>query len=86
MGFTGVVENAAAVRAEALAPFAFLGVEVHPGRNAASAPDSRIGACGSPVRVLIVRARGDWAIARSAARCVPSRAWRAFSPGMSQAV
>jgi acetate kinase len=82
----GVGQNAAAVRAEALAPFGFLGVEVHPGRNAASAPDSHISACGSPVRVLIVRAREDWAIARSAARSVPSRAWRAFSPGMSQAV
>jgi acetate kinase len=76
----GVGENSPAVREAALAPFAFLGVQLDAQRNAEPQPDADIAANGSPVRVLVVRAREEWAIARAAAGVVN----RSFSaPGCS---
>ena len=63
----GVGENSAAVREAALAPFGFLGVGLDPERNAQAQPDADVAASGSAVRVLVVRAREEWAIARAAA-------------------
>jgi acetate kinase len=63
----GVGENSAAVREAALAPFEFLGVRLDPQRNARPQPDADVAADGSAVRVLVVRAREEWAIARAAA-------------------
>jgi acetate kinase len=66
----GVGENSAEVREAALAPFEFLGARLDPDRNAQLEPDADVAAAGSAVRVLVVRAREDWAIARAAAGVV----------------
>jgi acetate kinase len=63
----GVGENSAAVREAALAPFEFLGVRLDPERNATAEPDADVTAAGGAVRVLVIRAREEWAIARAAA-------------------
>ena len=60
----GIGENSSEVRAAACANFPFLGLSVDPAKNAASRVDSDISAPGSKVRVLIVRAQEDWAIAK----------------------
>jgi acetate kinase len=65
---SGVGENSAAVREAALAPFEFLGVRLDAERNAQAEPDADVAAPGAPVRVLVIRAREEWAIARAAAR------------------
>jgi acetate kinase len=61
----GVGENCAAVREAALAPFEFLGVQLDSERNARAQPDGDVAAPGSAVRVLVIRAREEWAIARA---------------------
>jgi acetate kinase len=63
----GVGENSPDVRETALAPFEFLGVRLDRERNARAQPDADIAAPDSAVRVLVVRAREEWAIARAAA-------------------
>jgi acetate kinase len=63
----GVGERSAEVRAAALEPFMFLGVDLDRRRNAASPLDADVAAKESKVRVLVVAAREDWAIARTAA-------------------
>ena len=60
----GIGENSPEVRAAACANFGFLGVELDPAKNAQSPADQEISRPGSLVRVLIVRAQEDWAIAR----------------------
>ena len=59
----GVGENSAAVRAAACEAFEFLGVKLDLEQNAQSPPDQDIATPDSPVRVLIVQAQEDWAIA-----------------------
>jgi acetate kinase len=66
----GVGEHSAEIREAALAPFAFLGLELDPARNAQPDADADVAAEGSAVRVLVVRAREEWAIARAAAGVV----------------
>jgi acetate kinase len=66
----GVGENSAEVREAALAPFEFLGVRLDPDRNARLDPDADVATADSAVRVLVVRAREEWAIARAAADVV----------------
>jgi acetate kinase len=63
----GIGEHAAEIRGAALEPFTFLGLELDGGRNAHAEPDCDVAAAGSPVRALVIRAREEWAIARSAA-------------------
>ena len=63
----GAGENSATVRAAALAPFGFLGVRLDPERNADPERDADIAAPESAVRVLVIRASEEWAIARGAA-------------------
>lgn len=60
----GIGENSAEVRAAACANFAFLGVKLDLARNAQPPLDREISRPDSTVRVLIVRAQEDWAIAR----------------------
>jgi acetate kinase len=68
IAFTGGVgEHSAAVRREALEPFGFLGVDLDGAANAASPVDVDIATCRSRVRVLVIAAREEWAVARSAA-------------------
>ena len=63
----GVGEHSAEVRDAALAPFAFLGLELDPGRGDRAGADADVATDRSAVRVLVVRAREEWAIARAAA-------------------
>jgi acetate kinase len=66
----GVGEHSAEVRAAALAPFAFLGLELDPARSGDGEQDRDIASERSAVRVLVVRAREEWAIARAAVAVV----------------
>jgi acetate kinase len=51
----------------------YLGLKLDSGKNARSAPDSEISLSDSVVRVLIVRAQEDWAIARDCWRLASAR-------------
>jgi acetate kinase len=63
--FTDAIgEDEPAVRMRACEPFKFIGVDVDPEKNAASLLDSDISLPKAPVRVLIVKSREDWQIAR----------------------
>ena len=62
----GVGEHAAEIRAAALEPFAFLGLELDRTRNAFAGPDDDVAAPGSAVRALVIGAQEEWAIARAA--------------------
>ena len=61
----GVGEHSAFIRREVCAAFAFLGVELGAGKNEASPVDVDIAAADAPVRVLVVHAQENWAIAQS---------------------
>lgn len=60
----GIGENSPEVRAAACANLSFLDLSLDIARNAQATPDSEISSPGSAVRVLIIRAEEDWAIAR----------------------
>jgi len=63
--FTDAIgEDEPLVRARACEPFKFIGAEVDPEKNATSPLDSDISLSKAPVRVLIVKSREDWQIAR----------------------
>lgn len=59
----GIGENSPEVRAETCANFDFLGVRLDTGKNATPALDADISGDGAGVRVLVIRAQEDWAIA-----------------------
>jgi acetate kinase len=61
----GIGENSSEVRAAACVNFGFLGVKLDPAKNAQSPPDQDISLPDSAVRILIVRAQEDWAIAQA---------------------
>ncbi len=60
----GVGENSAAVRAGACAAIEFLGLKLDGEKNAQSPKDADIALADSTVRVFIVQAQEDWAIAQ----------------------
>src|SRR6266480_4016784 len=60
----GVGENSAEVREAACKQLAFLGLKLDDAANAQHPPDRDIAAPDSAVRVLIIRAQEEWAIAR----------------------
>jgi acetate kinase len=60
----GIGENSPEVRRAACAKLKFLGIELDDDTNSKVKPDSDISTPGSPVRVLVIRAQEDWAIAR----------------------
>jgi acetate kinase len=60
----GVGENSPEVRASACAKLGFIGVELDEERNRQSPADQEISLPSSRVRVLIIRAQEDWAIAQ----------------------
>ena len=63
--FTDAIgEDEPLVRSRACEPFKFIGLEVDPEKNATSPLDSDISLPKGPVRVLIVKSREDWQIAR----------------------
>jgi acetate kinase len=59
----GIGENSPEVRRAACANFDFLGLQLDPAKNAAPHPDRDISTASSSVRVLVVKAQEDWAIA-----------------------
>lgn len=59
----GVGENQPPVRAAACEGFGFLGVKLDLDKNAQPSPDQDISAADSAVRVLVIKAQEDWAIA-----------------------
>jgi acetate kinase len=60
----GIGENSAEVRQAACANFNFLGLQLDPAKNSSPRPDRDISMASSSVRVLVVQAQEDWAIAR----------------------
>lgn len=66
----GIGENSAEVRAAACANFEFLGLKLDTARNSESPVDQEISRPDSAVRVFIVRAQEDWAIARDCWRLI----------------
>jgi acetate kinase len=68
----GIGENSREVRAAACANFGFLGLTLDPAKNAQSPVDQEISPSDSAVRVFIVRAQEDWAIARDCWRLASS--------------
>jgi acetate kinase len=69
----GIGENSPEVRAAGCAAFGFLGVRLDSTKNVQSLPDQDISLSDSIVRVLIVRAQEDWAIARACWRLASER-------------
>ena len=69
----GIGENSPEVRAAACANFEFLGLKLDPTKNSQSPADQEISPSDSGVRVLIVRAQEDWAIARDCWRLMSAR-------------
>jgi acetate kinase len=61
----GIGENSPDVRAAACEAFEFLGLKLDRRRNRRITPDGEIGANGSSVRVLVIRAQEDWAVAKA---------------------
>ncbi len=60
----GIGENSSELRAAACANFRFLGLKLDGAKNAQPSVDQDISLPDSTVRVLVVRAQEDWAIAR----------------------
>lgn len=60
----GIGENSSEVRNATCAKLGFLGVQIDNGKNSSAKPDVDITAQNSAVRVLVIRAQEDWAIAR----------------------
>ncbi len=60
----GIGENSPEVRAAACANFRFLGLKLDAAKNAQSSADQDISVYESAVRVLVLRAQEDWAIAQ----------------------
>ena len=69
----GIGENSPEVRAAACANFGFLGLKLDAAKNAQSSADQEISLPDSAVRILIVRAQEDWAIARDCWRLASAR-------------
>jgi acetate kinase len=66
----GIGENSEAVRQAVCAGFGYLHLKLDPARNRQSPVDQDIGASDSAVRVLVIHAQEDWAIARECWRMV----------------
>lgn len=66
----GVGENSAEVRDAACKQLLFLGLKLDEAANAQCLPDADIAMPDSAVRVLIIRAQEDWAIARECWRLI----------------
>ena len=69
----GIGENSPELRAAACANFRFLGLKLDLAKNMQSSVDQDISLSDSAVRVLIVRAQEDWAIARDCWRLISAR-------------
>jgi acetate kinase len=70
----GIGENSAEVRAAACVGFGFLGLKLDLDKNARPRADQDIATSDSAVRVLVIRAQEDWAIARECWRLAKNAA------------
>lgn len=61
----GIGENSPELWEAACASLGFVGLKLDNSKNACNSEDQDISLDGSRVRVLVVRAQGDWAIARA---------------------
>ena len=68
----GIGENSAEVRQAACEKLAFLRLEVDGRRNSLTKADMDISKQDSPVRVLVIRAQEDWAIAQECVKLINS--------------
>jgi acetate kinase len=66
----GIGENSPEVRSAACEQLGFLHLRLDPEKNAAVTGDMEISAPESRIRVLVIRAQEDWAIARECARMI----------------
>jgi acetate kinase len=69
----GIGENSPEVRAATCANFAFLGLKLDDAKNIPYSVDQDISLPDSTVRVLVIRAQEDWAIARECWRLASAR-------------
>jgi acetate kinase len=68
----GIGENSDDVRRAACERLEFLGIGLDQTQNSSTKSDADISLRNSAVRVLVIRAQEDWAIARECARIVPA--------------
>jgi acetate kinase len=68
----GIGEHSQEIRAASCEGLAFLGIGLDLDKNAAAAADHEISKCDSKVKVLVIRAQEDWAIAKACASLVAS--------------
>jgi acetate kinase len=69
----GIGENSSEVRGAACSSLGFLGLVVDPQQNARVSGDAEISSAESRVRVLVLRAQEDWAIARECWKLASAR-------------
>jgi acetate kinase len=69
----GIGENSPELRAAACANFGFLGLKLDSAKNLPYSADQDISLPDSAVRVLIIRAQEDWAIARDCWRLASAK-------------
>lgn len=69
----GIGENSPEVRAAACATLGFIGLRLDSLKNSQATGDEDVSLIGSPVRVLILRAQEDWAIAQACWRMLPAK-------------
>jgi acetate kinase len=72
----GIGEHSPEVRAAACANFGFLGLKLDAAKNAQSPADQEISLSDSAVRVLIIHAQEDWAIAQECSRLLAAQSQR----------
>jgi acetate kinase len=70
----GVGENSSEVRAAACSNLEFLGLNLDAAANARLSPDGDIATLDSRVRILVIRAQEDWAIAGECWKLTSARA------------
>jgi acetate kinase len=64
----GIGENSSEIRAATCGGLQFLGVELDSRKNTNSPADQEISTPGSTVRILVIHAQEDWAIAQECTR------------------
>lgn len=69
----GIGENSPEVREATCANFAFLGVQIDSAKNTSPNLDQDISATSTTIKVMVVRAQEDWAIARESWKIMSAR-------------
>jgi acetate kinase len=69
----GIGENSPEVRTAACATLTFTGLKLDPAKNAQASGDQEISSPESAIRVLVIRAQEDWAIAKECWRIVAAK-------------